>query len=114
MPNTIIDDPLGLDSGIKVTKVRCVLDRDRDRIMITGRMSGDRIVGLDLEPDIQCDIINKKDQICLSACSVHQGVFAVTRKVTFTVQIEEVSRVIGDWDEIDRIKLYVIFRSSNS
>ena len=112
MPNTIIQDPLGLNTGIKVTNVRSVLDRDEDSIMICGRMSGDRIVGLDSEPDLQCDIVNQKDQICLSACSVHQGVFAVTRKVTFTLQIRSVSKYI-DWDDIARLELYVIFHNSN-
>lgn len=109
MPDTIIHDPLGLNSGIKVTNVRSVLDREGDRIMITGRMTSDRIIGIDIEPELQCDVFNQKDQVCLSACSVHQGVFAVTRKVTFSIQVEEVSRYMK-WDDIERISLYVIFR----
>ena len=111
MPHTSIDDPLGLDSGIRVTNVRCVLDRDNDRILISGRMSGNRILGLDIEPDLQCDIL-KNDQVCLSACSVHQGVFAITRRVTFTTKIEAVSERVA-WNEINEIFLYVIFRRSN-
>lgn len=109
MINTTIYDPLGLDTGIKVTNVRSVLDKEGDRIIITGRMTSDRIIGLDVEPDLQCDVFNQKDQICLSACSVHQGVFAVTRKVSFTIQVEEVSRYI-EWDDIAKINLYVIFQ----
>ena len=108
---TIIQDPLGLETGIKITNVRSVLDRDCDRILISGRMYSDRIVGLDIEPDLQCEIVNAKDQICLSVCSVHQGVFSVTRNVMFTLLIEEVSRSI-DWEDIERINLYAIFRSA--
>lgn len=109
MPNATVHDPLGIDTGIKISNLRSVLDRKGDRIVITGRMTGDRIVGIDVEPDLQCDIINQQDQICMSVCSTHQGVFAITRKVTFTVQVEEVSRYI-EWDDIARISLYVIFR----
>ena len=109
MPPTIIHDPLGFDTGIKVTNVRSVMDRERDYILIQGRMSGDHVVGPELEPDLQCDIVNRKEQICLSASSVHQGVYSVTKKATFTLQIEEVSRSI-DWDDIARLDLYVIFR----
>ena len=106
---TIIHDPLGLDSGIKVSSVRSSLDRNRDCILIRGHLSGDRMVGPDLEPDLQCDVINKKDQICLSGSSTHQGVYSVTKKVTFTLKIEAVSQSI-DWDDIAKISLYVIFR----
>lgn len=112
MLNTIIHDPLGLDTGIKITHVRSLLDRDGDKIMIYGRMSGDRVVGLDVEPDLQCDIINQKGQICMSACSDHHGVFGVTKRVTFKVQIESVSKYM-DWDDISKISLYVIFRRAS-
>lgn len=105
---TIIHDPLGLDSGIKVSSVRSSLDRERDCILIRGHLSGSHMVGPDLEPDLQCDVINKKDQICLSGSSTHQGVYSVTKKVTFTLKIEAVSQSI-DWDDIERISLYVIF-----
>ena len=113
MPSTIIHDPLGLITGIKVTNVRSVMDRERDCILIQGRMSGDHVVGSELEPDVQCDIVNRDEQICLSASSVHQGVYSVTKKVTFTLQIEEVSRDIN-WDDITRLDLYVIFRKNRS
>ena len=106
---TIIHDSLGCDTGIKVTNVRSVLDKERDSIFISGRMSGDHVVGPDLEPDLQCDIVNKEDQICCSAVSTHQGVYSVTKRVTFTLQVDAVSESIR-WDDIARINLYVIFR----
>lgn len=109
MPNPIVFAPLGLCTGIKVTNVRSVLDREGDRIMITGRMASDRVVGLDVEPDLQCDALNREDEICLASCSVHQGVFAVTKKVTFMIRVEEVSSYI-EWDDIEKISLYVIIR----
>ena len=113
MSKTIIDDPLGIDSVIRIKNVRCLLDRDGDRIMITGRMSGDRIAGLfNAEPDIQCEIVDQKDQICLSACSVHDGIFSYSGRAAFTVLIESVSRSVA-WDSIETIRLYLIYRRSS-
>lgn len=106
---TIIHDPLGLESGIKISGVRSSLDREHDCILIIGHLSGDRMIGPDLEPDLQCDVINKNEQICISGTSNHQGVYSVTKKVTFTLKIEAVSQSI-DWNDIAKISLYVIFR----
>lgn len=72
MINTTIYDPLGLDTGIKITNVRSVLDKEGDRIIITGRMTSDRIIGLDVEPDLQCEVFNQKDQICLPVQSIRE------------------------------------------
>lgn len=109
MPPTIIQDPMGFETGIKVTNIRSVLDREKDTIVIRGRMTGWQVVGPDLEPEIQCDLVNKKEQISLTAVSTHQGVFSVTRKVSFTIELENISQHI-EIDEIKRIDLYVIFR----
>lgn len=109
---TIIHDSLGFDTGIKVTDVRSVLDRIRDCILIRGHMSsGEHVAVPDLEPDIQCDIVNQEEQVCLSAISVHQGIYSVTKRVTFTLKVENVSQSI-DWDDITKIHLYVIFHKS--
>lgn len=73
--------------------------------------SGEHVAVPDLEPDIQCDIVNQEEQVCLSAISVHQGIYSVTKRVTFTLKVENVSQSI-DWDDITKIHLYVIFHKS--
>lgn len=106
---TIIKDPDGMETGIKITNVSSVLNKDGDRIEISGRMSGIPVVGPGFEPDIECELLNHEAQICHSATSVHQGVYYVTKQVTFTLKIEDISQSIG-WDNLGEINLYVIFR----
>lgn len=109
MPPTIIQDPMGFETGIKVTNIRSVLDREKATIVIKGRLTGGQVVGPDFEPEIQCDVVNKDEQICLTSVSTHQGVFSVTRKVSFTIELKNISQHI-EIDDIKKIDLYVIFR----
>lgn len=108
---TIIKDSLGLETGIKVTHVRSVFEKDKDRLLISGRIMGDRVAMPGFEPDIQCDVINREGQVCITSCSTHSGVFFVTKQASFSLQINGISQAVP-WQDIARIELYVIFRKT--
>ena len=111
MPSIYIEDRLGLKSGIEVSKVWSSLNKKSDSISIIGLMSSkDHIVCSLLEPDLQCNIKNNDGEICFSEVSKHEGIYSESKKVTFTLKIESVSRKIG-WDNIAEIELFVIFRN---
>ena len=109
IPEIYVQDSLGFDTGVKVTDVYCRIDREADCIHIYGHMLSEaHVVSPDLEPDLQCDVLNSRDQVCCSAVSAHNGVYSVTRKVTFELLIRFVSQSVG-WENIAKITLYVIF-----
>lgn len=111
--STTIEDSLGLKTGISINKVRVVYDRDKDWIKITGQLlSNSRTyTSFEFEPDLQADLINSQNQICLSSASRYEGCFAASQKISFSMKIPQVSDYIL-WDEIQEIRMYLIFRKN--
>lgn len=111
---TVIEDSLGLISGISILKTRVIYDTEGDWIKITGRLSANTKAysSWEFEPDIQADIVNKKDQVCVSKASEHEGCFVASQKVSFTIDIQNVTNYIS-WDEILKIQMYLIYRYRN-
>lgn len=108
---TTIEDSLGLKTGISINKVRVVYDKDKDWIKITGQLatSSRTYTSFEYEPDLQADIINSQNQICLSSVSRHEGCFAASQKISFFMEMQHVSNYIS-WDKIEEIRMYLIFR----
>ena len=111
---TTIEDSLGLKTGISINKVRVVYNRDKDWIKITGQLASNSraYISFEYEPDLSADLINSKNQICLSSVSRHEGCFAASQKISFSLKIKNVSEYIL-WDEIQEIRMYIIFRKNN-
>lgn len=112
--STTIEDSLGLKTGISINSVRVLYDREGNWIRITGRLAANSrtYTSFEYEPDLQADIVNSKNQICFSAASQHEGCFAASQKISFTIGIQDVSDMIP-WDDIQEIHMYLIFRKRN-
>lgn len=111
---TTIEDSLGLKTGISINKVRVVYDRDDDWIKITGRLASNSraYTSFEYEPDLQADLVNEKNQVCLSSASTHEGCFAASQKISFSMEMNNISDHIR-WDDIQEIHMYLIFRNRN-
>ena len=111
---TTIEDSLGLKTGISINKVRVLFDRDYDWIKITGQLESNSrtYTSFEYEPDLQADLINTNNQICLSSASRHEGCFAASQKISFSLKMQNVSEYIP-WDAIQEIHMYLIFRNRN-
>ena len=58
--NAKVEDPMGLETGIRIDMVRTVLDKTKGNIIIHGRMTActRSVVSPDVEPDVECAIID--------------------------------------------------------
>ena len=110
---TTIEDSLGLKTGISINKVRVVYDKDKDWIKITGQLTSNSrtYTSFEFEPAVQADLINSQNQICLSSTSSHEGCFAASQKISFSMKIQNVSDYIF-WEEIQEIRMYLIFKKN--
>lgn len=108
---TTIEDSLGLKTGIGIKKIRVVYDRCSDWIRISGHLvSNSRIyTSFEYEPDLQVDLINRLDQVCMSGTSIHSGCFAASQKVSFSLEMKNISEFVP-WEEVQKIHMYIIFR----
>ena len=83
--NAVIEDPMGLESGIRIDMVKTVTDRKAGRITIRGRMT---------------------------ACR-HNGCFWTNRQALWSIEIEDVDERIS-WDEISMLHLRLIYCNNQS
>lgn len=92
--STTIEDSLGLRTGISINRVRVIYDTKGDWIKITGRLAtNDRTyTSFEYEPDLQADVVNANNQICLSSTSMHEGLLAASQKVSFSMEIKNVCK----------------------
>ena len=97
--NAVIEDPMGLESGIRIDMVKTVTDRKAGRITIRGT---------DIEPEIECAIIDENEAIAEIALSRHNGCFWTNRQALWSIEIEDVDARIP-WDEISMLHLRLIY-----
>lgn len=107
---TFIEDALGLKTGIGIDNIRVLIDRENDCITITGRMIAGRkdYTSFEFEPEIEADILNSENQVCLFSTSHHTGCFAASKKNSFILQLSPVSKYVS-WNEIKKIEAYVVY-----
>lgn len=112
---TFIEDALGLKTGISIDNVRVLVDRDNDCITITGRMAAGAkyYTSFEFEPEIEADLLNSENQVCLSATSNHEGCVAASQKISFLLRFSSISKYVS-WSEIRKIEVYVIFKHLSS
>lgn len=108
--NAKVEDPMGLETGVRIDMVRTVLDKARGSINIHGRMTACTRAALssDMEPDVECAIIDRDGCIASVVLSVHNGCFLINRQALFTICVEDVPSEIS-WDEISELQLRVIY-----
>ena len=106
-----IEDTLGLKTGIGIDNARVQVDRENDCITITGRMvaGAKDYISFEFEPEIEADLLNSENQVCLSATSFHEGCFVASQKISFKLRLSHVSKYIS-WTEIKKIEVFVIFK----
>ena len=101
--NAVIEDPMGLESGIRIDMVKTVTDRKAGRITIRGRMTActKSPAVPDIEPEIECAIIDENEAIAEIALSRHNGCFWTNRQAikrthrrTYTNQRSEFAYVM--------------------
>lgn len=116
--DTHIGDKWGTETGIRINNERVLIDRGKDRIVITGRIepSSDKAyTNLLFEPEIQADLINRKNQVCHTCISNHEACYAASQGkqgISFIVRLECVSDYIS-WEDIDRLEINIVFRKSS-
>ena len=83
--NAKVEDPMGLETGIRIDMVRTVLDKTKGNIIIHGRMTAcTRSV---VSPDVD---------------------FWINRQAMFTIRVEDVPGAIS-WDDISELQLRLIY-----
>ena len=106
-----IEDALGLRTGVCIKQVRVLVDRECDCIRITGRLEmNDNAYPISpgFEPEVQADLLNNEDQVCFGAASTHDGCLKASKRVSFRLKLENVSKAIP-YSSIEEIHLYLIF-----
>lgn len=108
--NAKVEDPMGLETGIRIDMVRTVLDKTKGNIHIHGRMTActRSAVSSDMEPDVECAIIDKDECVAAVVLSSHNGCFRINRQAIFTIHVEDVLSEIS-WEEICELQLRVIY-----
>jgi hypothetical protein len=113
--NAVIEDPMGLETGVRIDMVKTVMDRKEDRIVIHGRMAAcTRAPALqDVEPEVECAIMDENGSVAGIALSRHNGCFWTNRQALWSIEIEDVDENIL-WDEISMLHLRLIYCKSRS
>ena len=115
--NAKVEDPMGLETGIRIDMVRTVLDKTKGNIIIHGRMTActRSVVSLDVEPDVECAIIDRDGCVAIVSLSRHNGCFWINRQAMFTIRqamftirVEDVPGAIS-WDDISELQLRLIY-----
>ena len=108
--NAVIEDPMGLESGVRIDMVKTVMDRKEDRIVIHGRMAAcTRAPALpDVEPEVECAIRDENGSVAGIALSRHNGCFWMNRQALWSIDIEEIRSKIP-WEEISMLQLRLIY-----
>ena len=108
--NAKVEDPMGLETGIRIDMVRTVLDKAKGSINIHGRMTActRSAISSDMEPDVECAIIDRDDCVASVVLSSHNGCFRINRQAMFSIIVEDVPNEIS-WDEISELQLRVIY-----
>ena len=112
--NAVIEDPMGLESGIRIDMVKTVTDRKGGRITIRGRMTActKSPAVPDIEPEIECAIIDSNEAIAEIALSRHNGCFWTNRQALWSIEIEDIDMKIP-WEEISMLHLRLIYCNAN-
>ena len=102
--NAKVEDPMGLEAGIRIDMVRTVLDKTKGNIIIHGRMTActRSVVSPDVEPDVECACV------AIVSLSRHNGCFWINRQAMFTIRVEDVPGAIS-WDDISELQLRLIY-----
>ena len=108
--NAVIEDPMGLESGIRIDMVKTVTDRKTGRITIRGRMTActKSPAVPDIEPEIECAIIDENEAIAEIALSRHNGCFWTNRQALWSIEIEDVDERIP-WEDISMLHLRLLY-----
>jgi len=104
----IIEDNLGLDSGILIQNVKIMEAENKLTIYGQMRRRENKHANLYLEPDIACDLVDLNGAILFSTVSKHHGYFWATTHTTFEIIIENLKQYIVD--QICTINLHLIFQ----
>ena len=108
--NAVIEDPMGLESGVRIDMVKTMTDRKEDRIVIHGRMAAcTRAPALpDVEPEVECAIMDENGSVAGIALSRHNGCFWMNRQALWSIDIEEIRSKIP-WEKISMLQLRLIY-----
>ena len=108
--NAKVEDPMGLETGIRIDMVRTVLDKTKGNIIINGRMIActRSVISPDVEPDVECAIIDRDGCVAIVSLSRHNGCFWINRQAMFTILVEDVLSEIS-WEEISELQLRLIY-----
>ena len=108
--NAIVEDPMGLETGIRIDMVRTVLDKTKGSINIHGRMIActRSAISSDMEPDVECAIIDRDGCVAIVSLSRHNGCFWINRQAMFTILVEDVLSEIS-WEEISELQLRLVY-----
>ena len=108
--NAVIEDPMGLETGVRIDMVKTVMDRKEDRIVIHGRMAAcTRAPALpDVEPEVECAIMDENGSVAGIALSRHNGCFWMNRQALWSIEIEEIRSRIP-WEKISMLQLRLIY-----
>jgi hypothetical protein len=101
---------MGLESGVRIDMVKTMTDRKEDRIVIHGRMAAcTRAPALpDVEPEVECAIMDENGSVAGIALSRHNGCFWMNRQALWSIDIEEIRSKIP-WEEISMLQLRLIY-----
>lgn len=107
-----IQDPIGLRTGIRLDNIKSYIDSNPEvnHIRIYGTMAASAdIAANQAEPEICCGLFDSKNRVCYSLTGEHAGLFWISRYTIFRIELLNASRYFN-WNEIDHISLFVIFR----
>ena len=106
----VIEDKLGVKSGVRIESISSVIKREEDRIIIRGNMisNSDIMISPFLEPDVLFNAISKCGKIIYTDVSKHFGLFSISKKASFVIDINNVSEEFN-WEDLDYFQLEIIF-----
>ena len=109
--NVIIEDALGVYSGIQIQNVSNRIEPEKDHIIVYGELVArhDLSVANNYEPEICLNVLDPHGKIIYNTQSTHTGVFWITRRTTFSLKIEELSEKC-EWDKIAGIQLSLFWK----
>lgn len=107
--NLLIEDSLGLNSGILIQNVKTIIEAG-NKLTIYGQMRRreNKHANLYLEPDVACDLVDLNGAVLFNTVSKHHGYFWASTYTTFEIIIENLKQEIVE--QICTINLHLIFQ----
>ena len=109
----VVEDNMGIHTGIMCEKVTSNYDEKTDQLVILGKMrkrDSKLLVNYNMEPEVVCDFFNSEGAVIYTTESKHTGNFWASSHTTFQIIIQDLSKKCC-LSELKEIHLYIVFET---